>query len=186
MSYDLRREGEVLHLRRYFAYRLMHLFSHRQVEVDGRRRRIVVEEYVLGFLRNRREIPFDRVESLEYGFEAQEHHRGNVQGETYSVGVELRDPFEIVTLAEFHGIGSTGAGMAPAGGVNIGGGDPKEGSREVLAHLEDLLGISLSFDAPRVGSLEESPYRCTECERPSPSSRETCQYCGGTVKKIEA
>lgn len=91
------------------------------------------------------------------------------------MGVELRDPFEIVTLARFFY-----GGIGPGGGITVGAG-PESASRELLAHLEDILGISLSFEAPQVGNLKQSPYRCTRCDRPSPPNRKSCQYCGAAV-----
>lgn len=184
MSVRLHREGDVLRLRTTFLRRLLHLFaSDRRVEVDRLRRRIIIEERGLWSRRGRREIPFDRVDSIEYDFEARPIPRSSSQGETYRVGVELREPYEVVVLAEFHGMGDTGTGPTPGGGITLGG-DPQEASRELVAHLQDILGVDLGFEAPRVGNLEESPYRCTECHRQSPPSLKTCQYCGGPVELI--
>ena len=52
MGYYLRREDEVLRLRPTLASRVFSFFlSDRRVEVDGRHRRIVVEDRLLGFVR---------------------------------------------------------------------------------------------------------------------------------------
>lgn len=182
----LRGEGNTLRVSLPLGARLRTLLSFdRRVEIDGLRRGIVVEERRLWLRHSRKEFRFDRVKNIAHDFESRVGHRGCHRIETYTVGVELRDPDEMVVLAEFVGCAREGGfGTALLWGGVSGQGRQAEASRELVDRLQDILGVPVGHEKRRSAALEETPYRCAECERPSPPGRETCQYCGGRVEQV--
>lgn len=183
----LHRESNTLRVSLPFVVRLATLLSFdRRVEVDGLRRLIVVEERRRWIHRSRRVVPFDRVDNIAYDFESRVGHRGCHRIETYTVGVELHGPDEVVVLAEFEGCasGEGGFGAALLRGSLSAQGRQAEASRELVDRLQEILGVPVGHESPELAAFDASPYRCAECDRPSPPGRETCQYCGGRVEEV--
>ena len=156
----------------------------RRIVLDTNSKTITTESSGVARHRKSRTIPFDRVEYIDYDFEATMIQLSNRQEEEFTVSLVCRDPRERVAIAAFRGVGMSSRDF----GVRVGeieiDGLPGEDSREFVEWLRRLLDVPVGPPVPHGADAGGVRYRCSECGQNSPPNRVACQYCGGTVEPV--
>lgn len=173
--------------------RALSLFSWcHTVEVDTRRRSIRIRTRRFWRQAQEREIPFDRIEYIDYSLDAiptgWSAYGATDQVESFTISLVCREPRERVPFATFSGEGSVSTGW---GGMLIGGdemvdvqGDQESASRRLVEVLRRMVGVSVGSPVPHISDGQGRRYRCTACGRNCPPTKSRCIYCGKPVEVV--
>lgn len=189
---SIRRSGEHIWITTHPLVRLLSMFSYvRRVHVDGSAGYVFLTERKFWLSRSSRTIPFKHVAGVRYTH-GEVPTSWNIRGaihdtvETFSIGLQLHDSGEVVSVARFSGEGSAGdAGTLLLGDdlLDFEGTQDSE-SRALVENLLEVIGVELSGSRSPAVPLGGLRWACLDCGRPVPPQPK-CLYCGGPVAKAE-
>lgn len=186
-------DEDYVHCRTHLLISAATLFAYsRTVSVDRKKRVVAIHRRTWwGLRRVRREIPFSRIDHIEYDFDDYPINGSwfviTDQVDRFTVSLALREPQEQVALASFWGDGAVMTGL---NGVLLGDsifdlvGDQANVSLAFVRALQGLLRVPLGTPVPHGVDRNGARYRCAACGRNSPPTRQKCQYCGGAVAAL--